>query len=78
LIGAMSCHFTRRRDLNHDRDRGLIHFDDVQVGTVGLRAGVPYDAPSWAGPVRLSRGNRLFSCVPASRALAFASKLALM
>jgi hypothetical protein len=41
LIGAMSCHLTRRRDFNHDRDRRLIHFDDVQVGTVGLRAGVP-------------------------------------
>ena len=38
---------TRRRDLNRDQESWLIYFGDVTVGSIGLRAGVPYDAPSW-------------------------------
>jgi len=38
---------TRRRDLNRDQESWLIYFGDVNVGSIGLRAGVPYDAPSW-------------------------------
>src|SRR5262249_29897693 len=37
----------RRRDFNHDQESWLIYFGDVQIGSIGLRAGVPHDAPSW-------------------------------
>src|SRR5262245_6502805 len=38
---------TRRRDKTDAREGWLIYFGDVNVGRIGLRAGVPSHAPQW-------------------------------
>ena len=38
---------TRRRDKDRDREGWFVYFGDVRVGHIGLRAGVPTDAPQW-------------------------------
>ena len=52
--------FTRRRDQNRDQEHWLIYFRDVRIDSIGLRAGVPNEAPSWGwacGFVRAGGAN---------------------
>jgi hypothetical protein len=38
---------TRRRDTTRNEETWLIFLDDVHIGTIGRRAGVPTDAEQW-------------------------------
>jgi hypothetical protein len=38
---------TRRRSRNEHQETWLIHYGDVRVGRIGIRAGVPSDAEQW-------------------------------
>jgi hypothetical protein len=38
---------TRRRDRQSNREAWLIHHDDVCIGSIGLRSGVPATAEQW-------------------------------
>jgi hypothetical protein len=38
---------TRRRDTSRNEETWLIFLEDVHIGTIGRRAGVPRDAEQW-------------------------------
>jgi hypothetical protein len=38
---------TRRRDTSRNEETWLIFLEDIHIGTIGRRAGVPYDAEQW-------------------------------
>ena len=38
---------TRRRDTSRNEETWLIFLEDVHIGTIGRRAGVPIDAEQW-------------------------------
>ena len=38
---------TRRRDTSRNEETWLIFLEDVHIGTIGRRAGVPIDAKQW-------------------------------
>jgi hypothetical protein len=38
---------TRRRDPDASREAWLIHFGDIHIGSIGMRAGVPNNVDEW-------------------------------
>ena len=38
---------TRRRDPDANQEIWLIHYDDIRVGSIAMRAGVPVDKDQW-------------------------------
>jgi hypothetical protein len=38
---------TRRRDPDANQETWLIHYDDIRVGSIAMRAGVPADKDQW-------------------------------
>jgi hypothetical protein len=38
---------TRRRSIDRHHETWRVHYDDVHVGTMGRRAGVPVDVDQW-------------------------------
>jgi hypothetical protein len=48
---------TRRRDTSRNEETWLIFLEDVHIGTIGRRAGVPTDAEQWGWRCGLS-GSR--------------------
>jgi hypothetical protein len=38
---------TRRRDSDANQETWLIHYDDIRVGSIAMRAGVPADKDQW-------------------------------
>src|SRR5712671_1927971 len=38
---------TRRRDKESQQECWHIYFDDVQIGTISLRSGIPHDKHPW-------------------------------
>ena len=45
---------TRRRDHDANQETWLIHYDDIRVGTIAMRAGVPVDKDQWGWSVGFS------------------------
>ena len=43
----MPCPITRRRDPDDRQERWRVFYGDVQVGTIGMRSGVPVDVDQW-------------------------------
>ena len=60
---------TRRRDTTRNEETWLIFLDDVHIGTIGRRAGVPTDAEQWGWrcgiPSEFFRARRDALCVRA-------------
>jgi hypothetical protein len=42
---------TRRRDPDANHETWLIHYDDIHVGSIAMRAGVPVDKDQWGWSV---------------------------
>jgi hypothetical protein len=42
---------TRRRDPDANQETWLIHYDDIRVGSIAMRAGVPTDKDQWGWSV---------------------------
>jgi hypothetical protein len=40
---------TRRRDPDANQETWLIHYDDIRVGSIAMRAGVRTDKDQWSG-----------------------------
>ena len=49
-MGAMPA-LTRRRDPDANQETWLIHYDDIRVGSISQRAGVPADKDQWGWSV---------------------------
>ena len=49
---------TRRRDTSRNEETWLILLEDVHIGTIGRRAGVPTDAEQWGWRCGLLSGSR--------------------
>jgi hypothetical protein len=60
LIAPTSCYstampaLTRRRDPDANQETWLIHYDDILVGSIAMRAGVPVDRDQWSWSVAFS------------------------
>src|ERR1700756_5279086 len=48
---------TRRRSPDAQQEIWLIHYGDVQIGTISRRAGVPADADQWGWSVGISQAS---------------------
>jgi hypothetical protein len=42
---------TRRRDPDANQETWLIHYDDIRVGSIAMRTGVPVDKDQWSWSV---------------------------
>src|SRR4051794_24098330 len=49
---------TRRRDTSRNEETWLIFLEDVHIGTIGRRAGVPTDAEQWGWRCGISGSRR--------------------
>src|SRR5438477_1420133 len=49
---------TRRRSDNPHQETWLVYYGDVQVGTIGRRAGVPVDVDQWGWSCGFYPGTR--------------------
>jgi hypothetical protein len=49
---------TRRRDTSRNEETWLIFLEDVHIGTIGRRAGVPTDAEQWGWRCGFFSGSR--------------------
>jgi hypothetical protein len=49
---------TRRRDTSRSEETWLIFLEDVHIGTIGRRAGVPIDVEQWGWRCGLLSGSR--------------------
>jgi hypothetical protein len=46
----------RRRDPGASQEAWIIHYDDIRVGSIGMRAGVPADKDQWGWSVAKNNG----------------------
>ena len=49
---------TRRRDTSRNEETWLIFLEDVHIGTIGRRVGVPTDAEQWGWRCGISGSRR--------------------
>ena len=58
---------TRRRDTSRNEETWLIFLEDVHIGTIGRRAGVPTDAEQWGWRCGISGSPRIEAPAPRAR-----------
>jgi hypothetical protein len=59
---------TRRRDTSRNEETWLIFLEDVHIGTVGRRAGVPTDAEQWGWRCGIPSGSQRGACTEGTAA----------
>src|SRR5829696_8801855 len=64
---AMS-ELTRRRDTSRNEETWLIFLEDLHIGTIGRRAGVPTDAEQWGWRCGIPSGSQRGACTEGTAA----------